>query len=36
MWGGLALTTQVSETTLRRAFASLLLVVALAVGTLNL
>ena len=36
MLGGLALTKQISETTLRKAFASLLLVVACAVGTLNL
>jgi hypothetical protein len=36
MWGGLALTKQVSEGTLRRAFASLVLVVALAIGSLNL
>jgi hypothetical protein len=36
MWGGLALTKQLSGATLRKAFASLLLVVAVAVGTLNL
>jgi hypothetical protein len=35
MLGGLAVTKQVSEATLRKVFASLLLVVACAVGTLN-